>query len=103
MFQIIMRLEESISSEKFDNNATYAPDVARKAPAKLQNDFWSTIVSCRYNRRMVFIVKSRRTKVDESDLAVQQDSPLSRIALSGVRGRRNIPVVGKCLVIVMHQ
>ena len=73
-----MSLEEGIASEELDNDAAYTPDIARKAPTQLQNDFWRTIVSCRDNRRVVFIIKGCRAKVDQTDLTVKENSSLTR-------------------------
>lgn len=50
MLQVIVRLEQGVASEELDKNTTYAPDVAREAPSKIEYDFWSTVVSSRDNR-----------------------------------------------------
>lgn len=71
MLEIVMRLKESVTREEFDNDATYAPNVAGETPAKLQNDFGSAVVSCWDNWRMVLIVKCGGTKIDKSNLTIQ--------------------------------
>jgi len=47
MLQVIVRLEQGIACEKLDENAAYAPDVARKAPSKVEDDLGSAVVSGR--------------------------------------------------------
>ena len=59
MFQVVVRLEEGIAGEKLDEDATYAPDVAWKAPSKVKDDLGRPVVSGRYDRRMIFILKGR--------------------------------------------
>lgn len=46
MLQVVVCLKESISSEEFHQNATYAPYIARIAPAKSKYDLWSPVMSC---------------------------------------------------------
>ena len=45
MLEVVMRLEESVASEKLYQDASYAPDVAWVAPAKLQDDLGGAVVS----------------------------------------------------------
>jgi hypothetical protein len=47
MLQVIVRLEQGIAGEELDENAAYAPDVAREAPSKVEDDLGSTVVSGR--------------------------------------------------------
>lgn len=47
MLQVVMGLEQSVACEELDKNAPYAPDVAWKAPAQLQDDLGRPIVSRR--------------------------------------------------------
>lgn len=35
MLEIVVCLEESITSEEFDNDAAYAPNIAGETPSKL--------------------------------------------------------------------
>jgi hypothetical protein len=49
MLQVIVRLEQGIAGEKLDENATYAPDVAREAPSKVEDDLGGAVVSGRDN------------------------------------------------------
>lgn len=50
MLQVIVRLEQGIAGEELDKNTTYAPDVAREAPSKVEYDLGGTVVSGRDNR-----------------------------------------------------
>ena len=64
MFKIVMGLEECIAGEELDQDAADAPDVARIAPTKIQYDLWRSIMSGRYNRRMIFILKRSGAEID---------------------------------------
>ena len=59
-----MSLEKCIAGKEFDQDAADAPDVARVAPAKIQYDLWRSIMSSRYNRRMIFVLERSRTEID---------------------------------------
>ena len=59
-----MSLEECIAGKEFDQDAADAPDVARVAPAKIQYDLWRSIMSSRYNRRMIFVLERSRAEID---------------------------------------
>ena len=45
MFQVVVGLEECITSVELDENAAYAPYIARVAPSEVENDFRRTVVS----------------------------------------------------------
>ena len=47
---------------------------------------------------MIFVIKGSGPKIDESDLGIKQDSPLSCNSLDGGRGGRNIPIIGESLI-----
>ena len=49
MLEIIVCLKQGISSKEFNNYASYAPDIARKTPAELEDNFWSPVMPCRNN------------------------------------------------------
>lgn len=80
MLEIIVRLEESVAGEELDKDASNTPDVARKTPAKIEDDFRCAIVTSRDNGRMVLVVESCRSKINQSYLAVEQDSSCASIA-----------------------
>lgn len=46
MFQVVMRLEKGVSSEKLDEDTPNAPNVTWEAPAEIQNNLGGTIVPC---------------------------------------------------------
>jgi len=71
MLEIIMRLEQCITSEELHQNATNAPDITWEAPAKVENDLRSSVMSSRNNGRVVLIIERGRTKVDQSYLRVK--------------------------------
>jgi hypothetical protein len=48
MLQVIMSLEQGISSEELHKDAPDAPDIAREGPTQTKNDFWSPIMPSRY-------------------------------------------------------
>lgn len=93
-----MGLEESIASEEFDKDAANTPDITRETPAKVKDDFGCPVVSGRNDRRMVFVVKGRRPKIDQADFAIKQDTSLAGISRNRTRGRWDGAVVGKGLV-----
>ena len=66
-----MRLEESITSEELDEDAANAPNIAWIAPSQVEYDLRCSVVPCRNDRGVVFVVKGCRSKVDKSDLGVK--------------------------------
>lgn len=78
-----MCLEESVASEELDQNTADAPNVARVAPTQVQDDLRRSVVSCADHRRMIFIIKRGRTKVNQSDLRFEQDLPELCVAIGG--------------------
>lgn len=80
-----MRLEESIASEELDQDASNAPDIAWIAPSKIKYNLRCSVVPCRNNCGVVFVVEGCRSEVNESDLGIKEDSPLACNALYGGR------------------
>ena len=64
MLKIVMGLKEGIAGKEFDQDAADAPDVARITPAKIQDDLWRSIMPSRYDRRMIFVLKSSGAEID---------------------------------------
>ncbi len=93
-----MGLEESIASEEFDKDTANTPDITRETPAKIKDDFWCSVVSGGNNRRMIFVVKGCRPKIDQADFAIKQNTSLAGIPRNRTRGRWDGAVVGKSLV-----
>ena len=98
-----MRLEEGVASEELHYDASYAPDVAREAPAKLQNDLWCSIMSCRHDRRVIFIVESGRPKINEPNFTVKQYATLPSRPRRSQRRRRYVPVISEGLIQTIHK
>jgi len=96
-----MRLEKGISREELDKDATNAPDVARVCPAKAENDLGRAVMTGRHNRRVVLILESCRSEVNQSDLGIEKDPPLVRLAVLRGRGRRDFAVVCEGLICVV--
>lgn len=72
MLEVIVRLEKRIASEKLDENASNAPNVARKTPSKTKDDFRSPVVPGRNDAGVIFIVKRSGAKVDQANLCIHQ-------------------------------
>lgn len=66
-----MRLEESITSEELDEDAANAPNIAWIAPSQVEYNLRCSVVPCRNDRGVVFVVKGCRSKVNKSDLGVK--------------------------------
>lgn len=66
-----MCLEQGVTGEELDQDAADAPDVTRKAPAKVEDDFWGAIVSGGDDGRVVFVIKGGGTKVDKPDFGIE--------------------------------
>jgi hypothetical protein len=98
MFEIVMSLEESITGKELDQNTPNTPDITGETPAEIQYDLWCPIVTGGHNRRMIFIIKCGRTKVNKTNLTVQKYPSLACIAGICVRGGGDGAIVGKCLV-----
>ena len=98
-----MCLEQGIASEKLDEDASDAPYVAREAPAKVEDNLGSAVVTRGYNGRVVLVVEGCRAKVDEPDFRIQKyPSELGRPGRCG-RRRGDIAVVCKGLILVMDE
>lgn len=50
MLQVVVRLEQSVTCVKLDQDAANAPYVAGKGPPQAKYDFGRTIMSCAYDR-----------------------------------------------------
>jgi len=46
MLEIIVCLEQGVSSEELDKDTAYAPDITRKAPPEIQDDLGCSVMSC---------------------------------------------------------
>ena len=98
MFKIIMGLKQGIAGEKFHQDASDTPDVTRETPAEVENNFRCPIMPCGDNRGVVFIVERGRTKVNEPNLTVKKNPPLTRVARICMGRRGDGTVIGEGLV-----
>lgn len=98
MFEIVVCLEKGITGEEFHQDTPNTPYIAGETPSQIQNDLGGSVVTGGNNRGMVLVIKRRGTKVDQSNLAVEKDTPLPGIPGVRVGGGRDGTVVGKRLV-----
>lgn len=47
VLEIVVRLEQGISSEELDKDAAYTPDITRETPSKVKYDFGGAVVAGR--------------------------------------------------------
>jgi len=59
MLEIVMCLEKSVACEELHQYTAYAPDIARKAPAKVEDNLRRPIMSSGNNRRVILVLKCR--------------------------------------------
>ena len=85
MLQIVMGLEERITSEEFNKYTPNTPYITRIAPAQIEDDFGSTVMTRGDDAGVVFIVKSGGAEIDEPDFGVEED--FSLIGAAGGRVR----------------
>lgn len=98
-----MRLEQCVSSKELNKNTTNTPDITRKRPTETEDDLWGPVVPSGHNRRVVLILKGRRSKVNQPDLRVKEHLPLSSLSIDGSRRRRNSAAICECLVRTITQ
>ena len=72
-----MGLEEGVTGIELDQDTANTPDVAGITPAQVEDDFWCTVMPRRDDRRVILIVESGRAKVNQPDLCIEQDFPVS--------------------------
>lgn len=87
MFEIVVRLEQSITGKELNQDTPYTPDITREAPSQIQNDLRCAVVSCGDDGRMVFVIECCRTEIDQADLTVEKDFPLACNSGGGGMGR----------------
>lgn len=79
MFQIFVSLEQRIACEKLDEDASYAPDITWERPSEAKDDLGCAVMPSRDHGRMVFVLESCGSKVDESDLCIQENPTLTGV------------------------
>ena len=103
VLEIVVCLEESVTGEELDQYAANTPDVARIAPSHVEYDFRCSVVSSGYDGRVVFIIESGRSKINQPYLRIQENLPMASLSVGQCGGRWDSSVVCECLVIVIHQ
>lgn len=98
MFEVVMCLEKGVSGEELNQDTANTPNITGETPSQVEYNFGGTIVSSRNDRGMILVIEGRRTKVDQSNFAVEKDTPLSSVARICVGGRRDGTVISKGLV-----
>ena len=95
MFQIVMCLEQRVTSVEFHEDTPYGEQIARERPSEAyytsnveclatkyqsihswkltEDDFRRTIMPCTDDARMKFVVKRRTTEIDQPNLGISQD------------------------------
>lgn len=81
VLEVIMSLEEGVAREELDEDAPYAPDVAWVRPAETEYNLWSSVMAGADDRRMILVLERSRTKINQPDLSIEEDSPLARLAV----------------------
>lgn len=98
MLKVVVGLKECITGKELDEDTANAPDIARIAPSQVQYDLWCSIMSCRNDRGMVFVIEGGRPEINQPDLRIKQDSPLSGNTLHSGGRRGYVAVVCEGLV-----
>lgn len=98
MFEVVVCLEKGIAGEELHQDTPNTPDIARETPSQVQNDLGGSVVTGGNNGGMVLVIKCCGTEVDQSDLAVEKNTPLTSVPGVCVGGGRDGTVVGKGLV-----
>lgn len=70
MFTIVMCLEERNTQVKLKHDAADRPHITRLSPAKLQNDFRGTVVTCRHNGAVVFMIKRSAAEIYQANVGI---------------------------------
>lgn len=89
VFQVFVGLEQHVACEQFVQNAAHIPHITGVERASPHNDFGCPVLTRRGHRRMMFMFKYRRSKINQLDLRFIQHLPscvLSYIPMS-IRGK----------------
>ena len=68
-----------------------------------EDDFWRPVMPRTDHRRMVFVIKRGRPKVDKVDMRTQEYSSELRAPRVQRAAARYVPIVCECLVVVIEQ
>lgn len=103
VLKIIVGLEKGIAGVELHKNAADTPNVAWVAPPKVQNNFGGPIMPGRHDRRVVFVIERGRSKVNQSNLCIQQNPTLGSSPVDGSRRRWYVSIICKTLVVAIYQ
>lgn len=81
VLQILMCLKQRVAREEFNKNASYAPYVTGVRPSETKDDLGCSVMPGRHYGRMVFVLKCGRSKIDETDLRIQEDPSLAGVSV----------------------
>jgi hypothetical protein len=70
MFAIVVRLKERNAKVELEHYASDGPYIARLRPTQLENDFWCSVVACRHNCAVMFMIKCRAAKINQTNVGV---------------------------------
>ena len=73
MFKVVVGVEEDNARDKFDKNASDAPEIAREGPSESKNHLRRSVVSRRHDGRVAVVHKGRAAKIDEFDVCGFRD------------------------------
>lgn len=71
MLKVVVGLEQCVTGEELNQDTADAPDVTRIAPSQIQYNLRCSIMSCRDNGGMVFVVKGSRSEINQPDLCIK--------------------------------
>lgn len=103
MLQVLVRLEQCVARVEFDEDASYAPYIARKGPTQTEDDLGRAVVPSRHDGRVILILEGCTSKVNQSDFGVQENASLRSMSLHRRRRGRNLAVVCERLVCRVDQ
>ena len=103
VLQIIVSLEKCIAGEELNENAANTPDVTGETPTQIENDLRCPVMSSGDNRRVVLVIEGGRSKINQSNLTIQEDASLTCCPRCCMRGGWDCSVVGERLIRVVHE
>lgn len=71
VLQIVMCLEQRISCEELDKDASNTPDITGEGPPESENNLRRPIMASRYDGRVILVLEGSRAKVDQPDLGIK--------------------------------
>ena len=103
VFQVVVCLEKCIPREELNENAANTPDITGETPAQIENDLRCPVMSSGDNRRVILVIEGGRSKINQSNLTIQEDASLTCCSRCCMRGGWDCSVVGERLIRVVHE